>query len=142
MIRLTESGEFSAINSEPFKEPIEDVELEYFNLPVTLAGRMDNDGDYPTYDLLVDYTYVTDNQTIIEFVIEDELYEDLHEYPELKSQENKENFNDIFIKFMYDNFDDLFKKYEDKIYKRFKDDAIEDAQVNLDYDELNRPDWD
>lgn len=107
------------------------VELYYTDLHVEFeygpmdweTGRLEKD-----FDEIIEYSYPAD-KTSVEEVIGDLMPDE--EYERLVGDSDND---DAFWKYIEDNFDELFEKYEDKILEAFRKDAEEYAAKNYDLD--------
>lgn len=112
----------------------ETVELEYKNLEFTQYGTQRDVDDWDEWEVLTDWTYKVSRDDIEVYIIENLLNEsDIPNIADISDEE--------VDKFVTENFDSLFTKYEDEIKDYYHDDAVEDAQERYEY-EPDYPDYD
>ena len=111
------------------------VELEFYDLPITVQSAMDWDGNYREKEISEDYTMRLAKNEAITVIIED--FIDETDIP---------NINDIsdedIEKFVVDNFDSLFDKYYDKFLNKFEDAAIEACEEDYGWDDYEADEHD
>ncbi len=110
------------------------IDLEYENITVTVYGDKRDADDWDEWEVLTDWTYKVSRDDIEVYIIESLLNEtDIPNIADISDEE--------VDKFVTENFDSLFAKYEDKIKDYYHDDAVEDAQERYEY-EPDYPDYD
>lgn len=122
------------INESNDKKIPEMIDLEYENITVTVYGDKRDVDDWDEWEVLTDWTYKVSRDDIEVYIIESLLNEtDIPNIADISDEE--------VDKFVTENFDSLFAKYEDKIKDYYHDDAVEDAQERYEY-EPDYPDYD
>ena len=120
------------------------VQFDYENLPVTYQCNYTNsweDGpQWDECDTRIDYTYSVDKATVEENLCQ--LIVDNMTDEEYESAGGDDGINSYLDKLMTEKFDDLVDKYMNQLKEIFKDDAIEDAEENYDFESALEPDWD
>ena len=102
---------------------VDKVDLEYNNLEFTQTGNQRDADDWDEWERCVDWTYRVDKDDLITFLAEDCITEeDLKDLDTLPSEE--------IDRWIIDNFDELFEKYNKKILDNWEEEAIEDATEN------------
>lgn len=118
--------------SDRLDESINDekIELYYDDLTITDYGEIRDDNWYelPYYpderEITIEYVYEIDKEYVI-----DELVDYLLDDESINLE------GDELEKYVYDNFDDLFTKYEDKLLNHFESWAREEAEERYQLDE-------
>lgn len=118
---------------------METITLHYENLPIEVVTRRGNPGGYYDYgmsqwypdddetkEILIDWDYEADEQTVKEF---------LQDLPEVQIDLKYDELTDAEFDKLFDSeFDNIVEKYADKLLEYFYDSAKEDAQTNFSYD--------
>ena len=108
------------------------IELEYDDLEVVVVTRPRRPRSYDfeydrdeaqTKEVTIDYEYWVKKSDIVDL-----LYENITEndFPEIDSATDDE-----ILDFVNQNFDALFEKYESMILDKWRDDAVEEAEMNM-----------
>ena len=122
-----------SLNIKESADGKEMVDLYYENLEFEQNGPVNWDGDYDSWDVTVDWTIEVEREDIETFLFESCIDEtDVSNWGEMSDEEA--------IKWVSDNFEELFEKYHDLILDYWRDDAIDDAQEK--YDANDYVDWD
>ncbi len=111
------------------KKKVNDYELEYKDLPITVWGKnttyFTDPADYDDAEIEINWTYNVDEDSIIDF---------FYDYVD-----NFEEFKDIEYEQVEDyvkaHFKELCKKYHNDLLEYFIDDAISDAEKNYVYED-------
>lgn len=110
-----------------YPQDYDKIDLEYENLDLE--------------DRVIDWTYEIDKEDLYTFIFESCLTE--QDFPAAFEKDfdpnNEEDWNS-FVTWLEDNFDEIFTKCEDKILDHFRNNAIEDAEMNYNPDDLVDPD--
>ena len=103
------------------------IELEYENISVTVYGEQRDIDDWDEWEVQTDWSYKVDRDEIEVLIFENYISdEDLPGWDDMPEEEVE--------KFIKDNFDSLFEKYEKQIKEHYYDDAVEDAQERYEYE--------
>ncbi len=103
------------------------IELEYEDITVTVYGEQRDADDWDEWEVQTDWSYKVDRDDIEVLIFENYLSdEDLPGWDDMHEEQVE--------KFIKDNFDSLFEKYEEQIKEHYYDDAVEDAQNRYEYE--------
>lgn len=119
----------------------ETIELEYKDLEFTQYGNQRDADDWDEWDRCVDWTYEVDKDDLYTFIFESCI--DETDFPPAFEDDFDPNNAEDWAKFeswLYDNFDAIYSKYEDKILENWEEDAAKQAAQEYDPDDY--VDWD
>lgn len=125
-------GEVTSMGENLKEDKENKITLYYSKLPVERFSNYTpatywEPGEYSSYMDEVEYEYKVDKSDIEE-IISDIITEE--DYPEYNTATDEE-----FWKFISDNFDTLFNKYEKQILDKYEKDAIEEWEDKYYFDE-------
>ena len=121
-----------------YPQDYDKIELEYKDLEFTQVGNKRDVDDWDEFDREATWTYEVDKNDVYTFIFEDCI--DVEDFPTAFDDEfdpNNEDDWNSFVAWLEDNFEEIYSKYEDKILDRWKEDAIEDAEKNYEYDPID-----
>jgi hypothetical protein len=113
--------------------------IHYDDLEITVGKETSRatywePADYDSWEETIEWDYEVPKQDIEEEIADLMSKEDFPTYINIEDDEQ-------IYKYIDDNYDELYAKFEKQLKERFRDNAIYDAEENYEYDEYE-PDYD
>ena len=142
---MRNASDDDAVTESIIKEGVnanDTIDLQYKNLEITIYGDQRDADDWDEYEYTVEWTYSVDKNDVYQYLFENCLTDE--ELPEEFLVDTFDPNDDDdwarFSKWLDDNFDTIYAKYEKDILEAWEEDAKNQAEEQYDPDDY--VDWD